>query len=715
MRLKLWSLVAIVLALAFLAGCAPAAPVTADVEEPQAEEPVEAAEEPVISNEITVIPHAEDWMNSPHADITAEAFNHWNEEDPAEVEAACATCHSTTGYQDYLGLDGSAAGTVETGHPIGQVIQCEACHNAATAELDTVTFPSGVALTVEDDAQCLVCHQGRASTDTVNTAIDGQDLDTVNAELGFVNIHYYAAAASLYGGEVRGGYQYEGKSYQIRFAHTEDYNTCTDCHNAHTLEVEIESCAHCHEGVDSTEALLDLRMNSSLADYDGDGDVEEGIYYEVEGLREMLMTGIQAYASEVAGAPIAYSDAAYPYFFNDTNADGTAGDDEAIFPNAYASWTPRLLQAAYNYQVATKDHAGYVHNSKYHIALLFDSIESLNEALSSPVDLSTASRNDPGHFDGTAEAFRHWDADGEVPGSCAKCHTSGGLQQFVANNANIAAEPSNSFTCTSCHDPATEDFSLYVVDAVSFPSGASLTFGEGEDSNMCLLCHQGRSSTTSVNRALAGKAPNTPDESIRFANIHYFAAGATLFGGEAQGAYQFEGKEYVGRFVHGDQFNTCSSCHDVHALELELDACEECHESSDPSTFRISETRVDADYDGDGDQTEGIQGELTTMADLLWAAIQVYAADTAGMPITKASFYPYYFADANGNDAVDEGEAGYNAFTPELLRAVYNYQYLAKDPGAFAHNGTYALQIAYDSIEALDPAAVAGLTRPALQ
>ena len=53
-----------------------------------------------------------------------------------------------------------------------------------------------------------------------------------------------------------------------------------------------------------------------------------GIFFEIEGVRETLYAAIQAYAAE-NGGPIAYSSAAYPYFFNDSNADGTAGEDEA--------------------------------------------------------------------------------------------------------------------------------------------------------------------------------------------------------------------------------------------------------------------------------------------------------------------------------------------------------------------------------------------------
>jgi hypothetical protein len=33
------------------------------------------------------VPYLEQWMGSPHADASAEAFRHWDEEDPAEVQS----------------------------------------------------------------------------------------------------------------------------------------------------------------------------------------------------------------------------------------------------------------------------------------------------------------------------------------------------------------------------------------------------------------------------------------------------------------------------------------------------------------------------------------------------------------------------------------------------------------------------------------------------
>ena len=102
------------------------------------------------------------------------------------------------------------------------------------------------------------------------------------------------------------------------------------------------------------------------------------------------------------------------------------------------------------------------------------------------------------------------------------------------------------------------------------------------------------------------------------------------------------------------------------------------------------------------------------MAETLYAAIQAYAAEKAGAAIVyDAHAYPYFFGDANANGARDEGEETFAAWTPRLLRAAYNYQWVAKDPGAFAHNGKYILQVLYDSLKDLG-ANVSGMTRPAV-
>lgn len=680
--------------------------------------------EPVVKE----VPFQDMWANSAHNDAEAEAFNHWNEEDPPEIPVACATCHSTAGYQDFLGADGSAPGVDQAVPAPAGTIQCVACHNAVTATLSKVTFPSGVEVSgLDASARCMVCHQGRAWKGAVDEQIEKfgvtEDVDSVPAPIedstmGFVNIHYFAAAATLYGSQVQGGYEYAGKSYDYKNDHVAGYNSCIGCHNPHTLELKLEECAVCHQGVASVEDVRNIRMAGSMVDYDGDGDITEGVAFEIDGLREMLYQAIQAYASEVAGAPIVYDAGAYPYFFNDTNANGAVDEGEAVFPNSYKSWTARLLKAAYNYQVSTKDPGAFAHGGKYIIQLLYDSIEDLNQALSTPVDLSTAHRIDRGHFAGSEEAFRHWDEEGEVPAACAKCHSAAGLPLFLKEGVSISQPVSNGLNCATCHDDLST-FTRRTVDSVKFPSGASLTFGEGNDSNLCINCHQGRESKASVDAAIGELGDDEVGEKLSFRNPHYFAAGATLFGADANGAYMYEGKEYTGRNMHVAGFDTCLGCHDAHALRVKFEACSSCHpmvkSEEDLKLIRVS---TDTDFDGDGDAGEGIAGELETMAELLYQAIRDYAAAQGLPPIVyQPHVYPYFFVDTNGNGEADADEANFNnrytSWTPRLLRAAYNYQWFMKDPGAFAHNGKFMLQVLFDSLQDLG-VNLTGKTRPAV-
>ena len=73
-----------------------------------------------------VVPYQEQWESSAHNAVDTEPFRHWDAEDPAEVPANCAKCHSTPGYQDFLGADGSEANKVDAAVPAkdAQGIQC---------------------------------------------------------------------------------------------------------------------------------------------------------------------------------------------------------------------------------------------------------------------------------------------------------------------------------------------------------------------------------------------------------------------------------------------------------------------------------------------------------------------------------------------------------------------------------------------------------------
>ncbi len=233
---------------------------------------------------------------------------------------------------------------------------------------------------------------------------------------GFRNIHYYAAAATLYGTQVKGGYEYEGKIYDAKHMHVDGYDTCIGCHDPHSLKVKVEQCAACHgDGVLAEGGLQNIREPQASAwDYDGDGNKEEGMYYEVEGLQEALLAQIQTYAKDKAGAEIKYDAATYPYFMG---ADG----------KAYPNWTARLLKAAYNYQVSIKDPGAFAHGNKYIVQLLYDSIEDLGG------DVSKFTRDDAGHFAGNTIRSAIGMPKVKCPYGCVKCHTAGGLPEFIKN------------------------------------------------------------------------------------------------------------------------------------------------------------------------------------------------------------------------------------------------------------------------------------------
>ena len=677
----------------------------------------------------------EEWASSGHADATAEAFNHWNEDDPAEIPTSCAKCHSTPGYQDYLGADGSTEFVVDEAAPIGTVIECEACHNDAASALDQVTFPSGATLTdLGSEARCMTCHQGRESTDSVNERIAQAaqaaaggaggapplDPDVVSADLGFRNIHYAPAGATLNGGAVRGGYQYDGQSYDRRFRHVPGYDSCVECHDPHTLEVQVSECATCHTGVATLEDLRDIRMDSSLAtDYDGDGDTTEGIAGEIETLQSLLLEAIEAYGTQ-QGNPICYSATSYPYWFIDAAPAGAECGDEDV--DGYASWTTRLVQATYNYQLSIKDPGAFAHNAKYAIQLLLDSIADLNEYLTTNVDISDAVREDPGHFNGASEAFRHWDEDEATSASCAKCHGGAeGFSFYLDYGVNIPVEQSNGLDCATCHtDLGDPGNNVVAVDAVTFPGEVEVE-GLG-DNGLCSTCHSGRESGTTIQAAFATGTPTS------FMNVHYLAAGAMKLGTASQVGYEYTGQTYSGAWSHtgGDD---CVVCHNPATSEHTFDVNEvfaangcACHSAAaSVGEIRLASSHDSVDFDNDGDATEPLAGELATLAEALLAEIATFTS--AGVPICyDGDRYPYWFIDVTpfdasglcGADDVDgytpSNDAG-AVWTEQLMAAAHNYQLYVKEHGAWAHNFDYMAQLLIDSIEDLG-GDVTNYTRP---
>jgi hypothetical protein len=320
------------------------------------------------------------WERSTHADAASEAFTHWDEDDPPLIPVGCAKCHSTFGYRDFLGEDGSNAWMVDEQARTGTTIYCIACHNPSAHAMTRVGFPSGVEIgELGPEAVCMQCHQGLRASADVERATTDMDADAISGDLSFINVHYTIAAATWLGTEVQAGYEYPGRSYVGRFEHVSDLQSCVECHDPHSQAVAPEACSPCHVAV---VGWVDLRaIRTSGEDYDGDGDVEEGLYGEIETMQEKVYAAMRAYASQVAGTSLAYADR-FPYFFIDANENGQADPDEANPGNRYSTWTSRLLRVAYNYHFSLQDRGNYVHNGRYVLQLLYDALDDLGGQVS---------------------------------------------------------------------------------------------------------------------------------------------------------------------------------------------------------------------------------------------------------------------------------------------------------------------------------------------
>jgi predicted CXXCH cytochrome family protein len=659
------------------------------------------------------VPFYSAWAGSAHADATALPFNNWNKQGSVPVE--CARCHSSEGFLDYIGADGSTPWVVDKPAPTQSVIRCTTCHDPAANALSQVTFPSGVTVTgLGGEARCMTCHQGRASGQDVDAAIKKAAVtsdDEVSASLTFQNVHYFPAAATLFAGVAKGGYQYAGQVYDVRFRHVDGKNTCIGCHDPHSLEVKFDECQSCHAGVTDVAGAHKIRMMSSIGrDYDGDGDTSGGIYDELVGLRAKTLKAVQTYGSE-HHTPICYEANTYPYWFADLDGDGACNANETQAANAFKSWTARLLRATYNYQLAVKDPGAFAHNAKYIFELLYDAITDVNTALVVKVDMSKAVRTDFGHFDGASEAARHWDSNEMVDATCSSCH--GGQEGFrfyvQYGVGKVVNETANGLECGTCHDKLNGTFDVATIPSVTFPSG--IVRKEPGHDNLCETCHRGREAKATVDARLA-------KGQLGFVNIHYLPAGATKLGTATQGGYEYPGQTYAGPLAHmgGTQ---CTSCHDPKGSNhtfLITDSwdgtCKTCHADADGDPTHIRQVHL-ADYDGDGNTQESLAAEIDGMAARVLAAMQGAAA--APGPCYAPGVYPYFFKDTDGDKACSATEAvasnAFAAWTPALVKAAYNYQLSRTDPGAWAHNFAYMGELLYDSVVDLG-GDVSKLTRP---
>lgn len=337
------------------------------------------------------------------------------------------------------------------------------------------------------------------------------------------------------------------------------------------------------------------------------------------------------------------------------------------------------------------------------------------------VEAITAHWTISGHADFTSGSFTRWDDDDPplVPVGCATCHSMHGMLDFVGERGTEAGSVSTDMpvgsvvSCAACHNNA-----VHQIRAVAFPSSVVVEVRGTEAS--CLICHQGRASGHSVHDAIRDLDDDVVYDELGFIDVHRLVAAATMMGTTARGGYEYPGAVYEGRLEHTPDFQTCTDCHDPHHLRVEPRECSACHVKvtgyDDLRDIRDDRT----DYDYDGDTRKGMALEIDTFHQALYDAIRDYAAEVMRAPIVYSpERFPHFFNDLRGDGEVDSDDLSfgnrYTTWTPRLVRVAYNYHFVQRDPGAYAHNPRYTLQLLYDSLSDINqvvPVHMARFSRP---
>ena len=285
--------------------------------------------------------------------------------------------------------------------------------------------------------------------------------------------------------------------------------------------------------------------------------------------------------------------------------------------------------------------------------------------------------------DNTAEAY-----NSASNTACVSCHTTAG---FVDNLARKAPPPhfippteKNFLNCATCHDSAAPAANQHVrqIDNVVFPSGLAVT--DGRNSRICFTCHGGRTSKATVDNAV-------PSGGVyAFVDPHFLPAAAVLYGPQAQGGYEYAGRNYTNALSVFHISTSCVPCHMAagpaenwslggHALAMT--------DGSAQNTTACSSIRCHGPVTSFDVHGNDRKGELNTLLAMLDAAL-------AAKGVVKASpFVSPFFT---------------NITTAAQLRGAYNYKFVYSDPGAHVHNWWYAAQLLYDSQDELDDGSLNG-------
>ncbi len=286
----------------------------------------------------------------------------------------CQKCHTNEGFIEYAKTGKvDEKGFISNPSEIG----CFTCHDPHTTgdfslrKADTVTLANGTTYDKGNGNLCANCHQARrAATEEV------KEREISSSHWG---PHHGPQADMLLG---TNAYEFPGKKYSNTIHARFKKANCVTCHMAlptkrysltpavggHSFSVEgevheapkvnVAGClgSGCHKEMKQVKNAT-IFDKKARADYDGDATVEH-VQEEVQGLYERLIN------KEGTGLLQTMKDPLY--------------DSKGEFIRNKVKYPIEVVAGLYNYKFVQEDRSKGIHNSKYAIQLLMDSIKALD-------------------------------------------------------------------------------------------------------------------------------------------------------------------------------------------------------------------------------------------------------------------------------------------------------------------------------------------------
>ena len=369
------------------------------------------------------------YAESGHGDVEAEPWIHYDFGAPDR--AACARCHTTTGFKMFLQNPGAGGWSYKTASDDNrEVLRCDGCHNnysysirsgaanrfgAAFLGYSTTLPRNALPLNRLSDAGdsnlCNNCHAGRLSGTNILRARFAQ----LSSSSFAFNSHYFAAAGVLYG--IIG---FENFPPPPASASHASYQPTGFAHATISLDDGDGPCVHCHyQGSDNGPAAHTLRalgagdtLTVQCSPCHGAG----GLPVDIAGTRAQFQSALAIATTLLRQRyDIIFSTASNPYFFDALtpstanivgfsttipwNGRAVAGGDTRTgfnagsgFPNLTRGRAgQRLTGAAFNLNLLTREPGAWAHNNQYAMALIYDTIDYLdNGSIDGDLDAAVA-------------------------------------------------------------------------------------------------------------------------------------------------------------------------------------------------------------------------------------------------------------------------------------------------------------------------------------